>query len=375
MRNFRLSIEYRIKVTRLTPNIKKHKTPFTQTPHTFTHERKSINRGYKDMKTPQVLPHQSVQDIEHTHDICVSLKELKKKLSWWGSVFWNAPRLHPVCNKPWDQTKQNATEPRTKNVSRSTHRPGTNSWCTSCLLEYRLRYDQLETLIEMWRWAFENRELCLYHPGKMKIISIQSDTELLSLSRPYSSVYVERKTFMWVTIQGVKIERERKKIHTFFCVLNTLSNPTRHVHTHVRDWENLRKSPSRLERPLPTHTTYLRTPNSTNLFHICICKKCEELRGTSYVWGGFPYPGSKWSLCVKMFFFSCGFVCRKPIRFDLKNLKLGNFKFSAQNFQSYSFFWWSRKVYSAFPLTLFQKKKSNSGEREKIRFKSYMVRK
>ena len=133
-----------------------------------------------------------------------------------------------------------------------------------------------------------------------------------SLSRPCSSVRVERKTFVWVTIQGVWIQRE-KKLHTFFCVLSTFSNPTRHVHTHVRDWENLRKSPSRLERPLPTHTTYLRTPNSTNLFHICICKKCEELRGTLYVWGGSPYPGSKWSLCVKMFFFSV-WISPKPKR-------------------------------------------------------------
>jgi len=107
-------------------------------------------------------------------------------------------------------------------------------------------------------------------------------------------------------------ERE-KKLHTFFCVLSTFSNPTRHVHTPVRDGENLRKSPSRLERPLPTHTTYLRTPNSTNLFHICICKKCEELRGTLYVWGGSPYPGSKWSLCVKMFFFSV-WISPKPKR-------------------------------------------------------------
>ena len=79
----------------------------------------------------------------------------------------------------------------------------------------RSHHDRFEKSIEVWRWSFENRELCLYHPGKMKIISIQSDTELLSLSRPYSSVYVERKTFMWVTIQGVKIQREKKKYIPF----------------------------------------------------------------------------------------------------------------------------------------------------------------
>ena len=29
-------------------------------------------------------------------------------------------------------------------------------------------------------------------------------------------------------------------------------------------------------------------------------------------------------VCENVFFFLCGFVCRKPIRFDLKNLNLGN---------------------------------------------------
>ena len=95
------------------------------------------------------------------------------------------------------------------------------------------------------------------------------------------------------------------------------------------------------------------------------------------MWGGFPYPGSKWSLCVKMFFFSCGFVCRKPIRFDLKNLKLGNFKFSAQNFQSYSFFLVIQKSILCISTHSFSKKKRSISEREreKIGFKSYMVRK
>ena len=257
-----------------------------------------------------------------------------KKLIWWGSVFWNAPRLHPVCNKPWDQTKQNATEHKDKNCL-SLDAPLRYQFLVDALsarfdyvtinLRHRSRYENV---------LFENRELCLYRPGKMKIISIQSDTELLSLSRPCSSVCVERKTFVWVTIQGVWIQREKKN-YIPFSVSWIHSQTLQDTYARTSEIKKISKRvPSRLERPLPTHTTYLRTPNSTNLFHIHICKKCEELRGTLYVWGEFPYPGSKWSLCLKCFFFLCGrFVCRntrKPIRFNLKNLNFGNL---CKNFQ------------------------------------------
>ena len=247
-----------------------------------------------------------------------SLKELKKKLSWWGSVFWNAPRLHPVCNKPWDQTKQNATEPRTKNVSRSTHRSGTNSWCTSCLLEYRLRYDQLETLIEMWRWAFENRELCLYHPGKMKIISIQSDTELLSLSRPYSSVYVERKTFMWVTIQGVKIQREKKK-YIPFSVSWIHSQTLQDTYTRTSEIEKISERVLRDSNVLylPTQHTYV--PQTPPTSFIYVYAKSVKSWGVHRMCGvGFRTLAPSGAYVWKCFFFCGGLGGGNPYDLVLK---------------------------------------------------------
>ena len=191
-----------------------------------------------------------------------------KKLIWWGSVFWNAPRLHPVCNKPWDQTKQNATEHKDKNCL-SLDAPLRYQFLVDALsarfdyvtinLRHRSRYENV---------LFENRELCLYRPGKMKIISIQSDTELLSLSRPCSSVCVERKTFVWVTIQGVWIQREKKITYLFLCLEYTLKLYKTRTHARPR----LRKSPKESLRDsnvlyLPTQHTYVpQTPPTAFIY-------------------------------------------------------------------------------------------------------------